>query len=83
MTPRRLTHLVNICKHRAGSRTAHYANVARFLGVEPITLRRWLAGERPVPRQVEIIMEIFHFFPEVTAEAVDKLIQARDEGSEA
>lgn len=81
MTPQRLAHLVNICKHRAPNDEAHYANVARFLGVEPITLRRWTAGLRPVPRQVEIIMEIMRFFPEVTAEAVDKLIQARDEGS--
>jgi hypothetical protein len=83
MTPQRLAYLVNICKHRAPNDAAHYANVARFLGVEPITLRRWMAGDRPVPRQVEVIMEIFHFFPEVTAETVDKLIQARDEGSEA
>jgi hypothetical protein len=83
MTPQRLAHLVNLFKRRAGSPTEHYASVARFLGVEPITLRRWLSGERPVPRQVEVIMEIFHFFPEVTAETVDKLIQARDEGSEA
>jgi hypothetical protein len=79
MTPDRLRYLVNICKHRMGSETEHYARVARFLGVEPITLRRWMSGERPVPTVVEKLMEVLHFWPEVTAEAVDKLIQARDE----
>jgi hypothetical protein len=34
-----------------------------------------------VPRQVEIIMEILHFWPEISARAVDKLILAVDEGS--
>jgi hypothetical protein len=79
MTPDRLNYLINICKHRKGSETAHYGRVAQFLGVEPITLRRWLSGERPIPKQVDIIMEIMHFWPEVTAEDVDRVIRARDE----
>lgn len=81
MTKEHLDHLINICKHRKGGQTEHYARVARFLGVGAITLRRWLKGETPVPRQVDIIMTIMHFWPDVTAEAVDKLIQARDEQS--
>ena len=55
-----------------------YAEIARWLGVSPITLRRWRLGERPVPRQVEIIFTILHHWPEVRAEAVDKLIEAQD-----
>ena len=81
MTKERLNYLISICKHRQGSETQHYERVARHLGVAPITLRRWLSGERPVPRLVELIMEIYHFWPQVTAEAVDNVIQARDEGS--
>lgn len=81
MTPERLRYLISHCKHRDGHGTN--GDMARFLGVTPITLRRWTAGERPVPRQVEIIMEILHFWPEISAEAVDKLILARDEGSRA
>ena len=81
MTKERLRYLINICKHREGSETQHYERVARHLGVGAITLRRWLHGETPVPRQVEIIMTIYHLWPEVTAEAVDKVIQAHDEGS--
>ena len=82
MTPERLKHVIERCfrKMRREDREVFYDDVARFLGVQPITLRRWLRGERPIPRQVEIIMEILHFWPDVTAEAVDKLILARDEG---
>lgn len=81
MTKERLNYLITMCKHRERSDAEHYKRVAAFLGVAPITLRRWQSGERPAPRQVEIILEIFHFWPEVTAEAVDKLVRARDEGS--
>jgi transcriptional regulator with XRE-family HTH domain len=81
MTKERLDYLINICKHRQGSETQHYQRVAEFLGVSPVTLRRWLNGERPVPRYVEVIMTILHFWPEVTAEAVDKVVRALDEGS--
>jgi hypothetical protein len=83
MTAERLNFLIDHCfrLHRIDGRAAHHANIARFLGVEPITLRRWLKGERPVPRQVEVIMEILHGWPEVRAEAVDNLIRQRDEGS--
>jgi hypothetical protein len=83
MTSERLNDLIEHCfrLHRLDNREAHYRDIARFLGVEPITLRRWLTGASPVPRQVEIVMEIFHAWPEVRAQAVDKLIRERDGGS--
>jgi len=83
MTPERLRFLLEDClRHqRRVARSAHQAAVARFLGVEPVTLRRWLRGAQPVPRQTEVILEIFHRWPEVTAEAVDKCILQRDEAS--
>lgn len=85
MTKERLNYVIKHCfmEQRREDLPVFYGQIARFLGVAPITLRRWLIGERPVPRQVEIIFEIFHFWPEVRAEAVDKLIHARDEGSMA
>ena len=85
MTADRLNDLIEHCMrlHRIDGREAHYRNIARFLGVEPITLRRWVTGASPVPRHVEVIMEILHAFPEVRAETVDKLIRARDEASRA
>lgn len=81
MTHEQLRLLLNACNHHGEA--GHYEAVARHLGVAPITLRRWLSGERPVPRQVEVIITIYHFWKQVTAEGVDKLIQARDEGSKA
>lgn len=79
MTPERLQFVLEHCfqKRRKEGWAAHYGDTARFLGVSPMTLRRWLKGERPVPRQVEIILEIFHFWPEVRAELVDKVIEER------
>ena len=81
MTADRFNYLVEHCLrlHRIDGREAFYRNIARFLGVTTMTLRRWVTGASPVPRQVEIIMEILHAWPEVRAEAVDKLIKARDE----
>jgi hypothetical protein len=81
MTADRFNYLVEHCLrlHRIDNREAFYRNIARWLGVTPITVRRWLRGERPVPRQVEIIFTILDGWPEVRAEAVDKLIKARDE----
>jgi transcriptional regulator with XRE-family HTH domain len=81
MDAARLNYVIDQClrrRRREGQPTLAYAEVARFLGVQPITLRRWLSGERPVPRQVEIIFEIFHGWPEVRAGAVDNLIEERD-----
>jgi hypothetical protein len=82
MTPERLKDLIEHCfrLNRMDNREAHYAGIAGFLGVTPLTLRRWLRGERPIPRQAELVMEILHHWPEVRANAVDKLIAARDAG---
>jgi hypothetical protein len=83
MTPARLNHLIDHCfrGQRREEKEARYDAIARFLGVKPITLRRWLRGERPIPRQAEVIMEILHFWPDVRAETVDKFIKAVAEGT--
>jgi hypothetical protein len=54
------------------------AKLARFLEVDLSTLQRWLSGQEPIPRTVEIIMEILGHWPEVTIEAVDEIIAKRD-----
>jgi hypothetical protein len=84
MTPERLQFLIDDCfKHQRGrpgaSLEAHYVNIARFLEVDVQTLRRWRVGLRPVPRTVEIVMEIFHHYPQVTADGVNNIIRARDD----
>jgi hypothetical protein len=83
MTKERLNYVIEHCfrGRRREDLPLHYDQIAKFFEVSPLTLRRWLRGERPIPRPVEIVMEIFHFWPEIRAEAVDKVIQARDEGS--
>ena len=80
MDARRLNDVMEQClRHRRREdRPISYADFARFLGVAPITLRRWLRGERPIPRMAEIIFEIFHFWPEIGPEAVDNAIANRD-----
>jgi hypothetical protein len=83
MTPDRLRYVIEQCfrLHRLEGREAHYDAIARFLGVQPITLRRWLRGERPIPTAVEKLMTILHFWPDIRAETVDKFIKAVDEGT--
>jgi hypothetical protein len=80
MTPERLKDVIEQCLRlrRREDRPIFYADFARFLGVQPITMRRWLRGERPVPRMAEIIFEIFHHWPEISPEAVDNAIAKRD-----
>jgi hypothetical protein len=80
MTPERLDFVINHCfRHRRkAALSAHYQDIARFLEVEPITLRRWRTGERPIPRPIEIIFEIFHAWPEVDADKINRLIEQRD-----
>jgi transcriptional regulator with XRE-family HTH domain len=84
MDHRRLSFVIEQClrQGRREDRPLYHAEIARFLGVQPITLRRWLKGERPVPRQVEVIFEILHHWPEIRAEAVDNLIAKRDKALE-
>jgi hypothetical protein len=80
MDAARLNFVIEQClrRGRREDRRVFHAEIARFLGVQPITLRRWLRGERPVPRQAEVIFEILHHWPEIRAEAVDNLIAKRD-----
>jgi len=80
MEARRLEYVIEQClrRRRREDRPLFHFEIARFLGVQPITLRRWRQGERPVPRMVEIIFEILFNRPEITAEAVDKWIERRD-----
>ena len=77
MTPERLAFLINHCFRRRGRDLliAYRRDVARFLGITPRTLRRYLTGKQPIPRQIEVILEILHHYPAITAEAVDFLIQ--------
>lgn len=77
MTPERLQTIVDRCRGRR-SAVATYRDLARFLGVQPITLRRWLSGERPVPRAIELLFEIYDAWPEINSESVQRLIDERD-----
>jgi hypothetical protein len=77
MTPERLAFLVDHCRRqrRIASVGAYLRDIAGFLEVEPITLRRWLAGQRPIPRAVELVLEILHGWPEVTMPEIERLIR--------
>src|ERR1700752_1690329 len=79
MTAERLGEIIHHCfmVRRKGDLSAHYRDIASFLQVDPATLRRWLYGEAPIPRVVEVVFEIFAHHPEVTAERVEALIRAR------
>jgi hypothetical protein len=85
MTPERLRYLIDDCLRvrRKQSLNAFLEDIARFFEIKPITLRRWLRGQRPIPRGVEIVLEIFQAWPEVTAESVDEVIKQRDGASKA
>jgi hypothetical protein len=75
MTPERMKFLMEagFRRRRQNGEPAHIEHCARFLHVSPLTVRRWLRGERPIPRPIEIIMEGFHAWPEVfNPQAVDK-----------
>jgi hypothetical protein len=84
MDAARLKFVIEQCLRggRKEDRRVFHAEIARFLGVQPITLRRWLSGERPVPRMAEIIFEILHNWPEIRAGAVDNVIAKRDKDLE-
>ena len=82
MTPERLAFIINHCYRRRGrdSLIAYRGDVARFLGITPRTLRRYLTGAQPIPRQIEVILEILHHYPAITAQAVDFLIEHVNDG---
>lgn len=75
MDKERLRFVLEQCylKQRLKGKAARYEDTARYLGVTMTTLRRWLKGERPVPRQVAIILEIFHAY-EVDADRVSAMV---------
>jgi hypothetical protein len=81
MTPDRLKSLLTECyqRQREMGRPAGYDVTARFLGVAPITLRRWLRGLRPIPRAVAIVIEIFHAYPQVDGERIANLLLVDEE----
>ena len=83
MTPARLQFIIDHCRGRRTGEVVNYRDLARFLQVQPITLRRWLNGERPIPRAIELLFEIHHAWPEVNAESVQSLINERDRGAAA
>jgi hypothetical protein len=77
MTPERLAFLIDHCYRRRGrdSLIAYRRDVAGFLGITPRTLRRYLTGAQPIPRQIEVILEILHHYPAITAETVEFLLR--------
>jgi hypothetical protein len=81
MTPDRLRFLLEECfqRQRAQGRPGNYELTARFLGVTPMTLRRWLKGYRPIPRAVAALVEIFHEYPAVCAERINSLLGEDEE----
>lgn len=81
MDRERLRFVLEHCyrKQRLKGITARYEDTARYLGVSTMTLRRWLRGERPVPRQAAIILEIFHAY-EVDADRVSAMVDDATHG---
>jgi hypothetical protein len=78
VTPTRLQFIIDHCRGRGGGEVVTYRDLARFLKVQPITLRRWLSGERPIPRAIELLFEIHYAWPEINSETVQRLIDERD-----
>lgn len=78
MTPERLRSIIDACRARHRARRMHYRALARFLGVQPITLRRWLNGERPIPRAIELLFEIHAARPEINIETVQRMLDEGD-----
>jgi hypothetical protein len=67
-------------RHRIRNAEAHWTDIAAFFHVTPNTVRRWRLGETPIPRGVELVMEILAGWPEVTASAVTERMKAQDMG---
>lgn len=78
MTPARLQAIIDQCRARRSDARVTYRDIARFLGVQPITVRRWLSGERPIPRMAELLFEVFLARPDINAETVQRWIDERD-----
>ena len=81
MTPERLVVLYEEWsreRRQRGVGEAHWRDVAALFEVSEITVRRWRTGATPIPRAVELTLEIFHGFPEVTVERIEQAIAERD-----
>ena len=81
MTPDRLKFLLEACyqRQREMGRPGNYEMTAKFLGVTPITLRRWLRGYRPIPRAVAAVILVFHEYPQVRWERINNLLIVDEE----
>lgn len=78
MTPERLRFILNSCLPRRAGAVENYRDLARFLEISPVTVRRWLSGARPIPRAIELLFEIHHAWPEINSASVQRLIDERD-----
>lgn len=84
MTPERMWFILEHCRERRGvARVVAHREFIEFFAVRPITLRRWLKGERPIPRAVELLLEIKHAWPEINATALQRKMNSskRNEGT--
>lgn len=84
MTPARFELLLGHClqRRRLAGLEAEYSGIAQFFNVTPMTLRRWRSGQTPIPRGVELVMEILEEFPDrVTCSAVQAVLERRDLGT--
>lgn len=53
------------------------SSFALFIGVDPRTMRRWIAEEAPVPRAVEIVIKLMEAIP-LTPQQVTMLVNSRE-----
>jgi transcriptional regulator with XRE-family HTH domain len=86
MTKERLNFILNACFESKRGRPhsvleAHLKDVAANLGISEVTLRRWRTGQAEIPRSIELLMEVFHNYPQVTADALNNIIRTRDNDS--
>lgn len=74
MTPSRLRHIIEHSRSiRAGPLTTD-RSLASFFHVHPITLRRWLNGDVPIPRATELVFEVHHAHPHLNSVAMTAAI---------
>lgn len=81
MTPaaRRLRYIIDDCRANHPCPRMTFKDMAAILGVAPITFRRWLSGERPVPRAVALLFEIHHRWPEINRTSLKPVLDGMDD----
>ena len=83
MTPERFNALMEHCfrRHRREADPARYEDLAQIHGREPDPLRAaWRSWRAADPAfWCEIVMEVFHEWPEVRADRLEEVIQRRNE----